>query len=157
MGFLVISWPFFYFNLRIYLGLRYICNYICNSSTQEAEAEGLQIQGWHVLQEECHPNLGYIGKLYIVVTECSTKATCGRRVQVGSQFADVVRCGRAVMAAGVLGSCEYALFTVRKQVSAAVQLAVWLLLSLRRHSIAEQHSVGFLPQTFLETLLQILL
>lgn len=30
----------------MYLGL---VAYICNSSTHEAEAGGLQIQGWHVL------------------------------------------------------------------------------------------------------------
>lgn len=52
------------------------------------------------------------------------------------------------MAAGVSGSCECAVFTVRKQMSAASQLVVGLFLILRPHPIGERHSVGFLPQTF---------
>lgn len=36
-----------------------LVTYICNSSAQEAEEEGLQIQGWHELHSKCQANLEY--------------------------------------------------------------------------------------------------
>lgn len=45
----------------MYLGL---VAYICNSSTWEAEAGGLQIQDLLVLREQCQANLGYTETLY---------------------------------------------------------------------------------------------
>lgn len=52
----------------MYLGL---VAYICNSSTWEAEAGGLQIQDLLVLREQCQANLGYTETLYYWYSCCN--------------------------------------------------------------------------------------